>query len=167
MLPFFLSLILYSPPSCLVLLLLLLLAFILYSSLFSSFFSMHQFSSLCNRVKINFRYVKKEKVCITIDFCFQLQWNCLYYNNPPSWRIIMAGFKNSSLIAADSKISWLDLSQDPREKENMIAKSKHFHLFFSCKDIGIWEKRMGHQENKSIDLVGKNNNYECYSQKAR
>lgn len=37
--------------------------------------------------------------------------------------------KNSSLIAADSKIGCLDLSQDPREKENMIAKSKHFHLF--------------------------------------
>lgn len=121
--------ILYSSLSCLVLLLLLLLAFILYSSLFCSLFSMHLFSSLFNIVKINFWTVKKEKVCITIDFCFQLQWNCLYYNNPPSWRIIMAGFKNSSLIAADSKIGCLDLSQDPREKENMIAKSKHFHLF--------------------------------------
>lgn len=154
MLLFFSSLILYSSLSCLVLLLLLLLAFILYSSLFCSLF-MHLFSFLFNRVKINFWNVKKEKVCITIDFCFQLQWNFLYYNSPPSWRIIMAGFKNSSLIAADSKIGCLDLSQNPREKENMTTKHKHFHLFFSCKDIGIWEKRMSHQENKSIGLVEK------------
>lgn len=62
----------------------------------------------------------------------------------------MDGCKNSSLKAADSKIGCLDLSQIPREKENMLSPNN-----FTCKDIARFLQRYWYLRKKESPGIQK------------